>query len=143
MVKHKDRICTLCGNMYTPTGPASRYCTPCSAVRHAEVRADITRRYRESRGCKLGVGKGGANTSFTEDSQYRNGLSRFSKIRSSIRLSRRFCNRCSKDLLDASRYHWVVHHMDHNRANNVESNLELLCKRCHQLEHNCTDNLKG
>ena len=35
----------------------------------------------------------------------------------------------------------AVHHKDHNRKNNVESNFELLCKRCHQVEHECWKNL--
>lgn len=34
-----------------------------------------------------------------------------------------------------------MHHKDHNRKNNREENFELLCKRCHQVEHECWKNL--
>jgi hypothetical protein len=35
----------------------------------------------------------------------------------------------------------LAHHIDHDRSNNVAENLRPMCKRCHQLEHNCTANL--
>jgi hypothetical protein len=34
-----------------------------------------------------------------------------------------------------------VHHKDENRYNNELSNLETLCRRCHQLHHDCAKNL--
>jgi len=53
------------------------------------------------------------------------------------------CTVCSKDLTDTPWSSWVIHHIDHNHFNDVLSNLTLLCKRCHQIEHNCINNLKG
>jgi 5-methylcytosine-specific restriction endonuclease McrA len=44
-------------------------------------------------------------------------------------------------LLNVNSKQWVVHHRDHNHANNVDSNFELLCKSCHQKEHDCQSNL--
>lgn len=41
------------------------------------------------------------------------------------------CERCG------STRHLVVHHKDENRCNNDPSNLETLCKRCHQIHHHC------
>jgi hypothetical protein len=32
-------------------------------------------------------------------------------------------------------YHFEVHHIDENTSNNVDSNLEYLCKRCHMFKH--------
>ena len=34
---------------------------------------------------------------------------------------------------------WTTHHRDHNHQNNPKDgqNWELLCKRCHQVEHKC------
>jgi len=49
------------------------------------------------------------------------------------------CQRCAKDLTDASRYEWCVHHIDHDRTNNTDDNFELLCKSCHQTEHQKRD----
>jgi hypothetical protein len=46
----------------------------------------------------------------------------------------RICERCG------SRKYMLIHHKDENRYNNDIENLEVLCKRCHQIEHNCGDN---
>jgi hypothetical protein len=70
-----------------------------------------------------------------------NGISFFEKKRREIRDTRRYCERCDKDLKDVGQYHWCVHHKDHDRTNNKLENFELLCKRCHQLEHDCESNL--
>jgi hypothetical protein len=35
----------------------------------------------------------------------------------------------------------LAHHLDEDRTNNSPENLRPMCKRCHQLEHNCTANL--
>lgn len=32
-----------------------------------------------------------------------------------------------------------VHHVDHDKSNNKDSNLEYLCKRCHMVKHTVTD----
>jgi hypothetical protein len=71
------------------------------------------------------------------------GIGYFNKRRGKILKERRHCNRCNKDLWNVSRYDWCVHHVDHNRENNVDSNFELLCKRCHQSEHCVHDNATG
>ena len=45
------------------------------------------------------------------------------------------CERCE------STKHLLVHHKDGDRYNNELANLETLCKRCHQLHHECWRNL--
>lgn len=45
------------------------------------------------------------------------------------------CNRCG------STENLVVHHIDENRYNNIDENLETLCRRCHQIHHNCDSHL--
>ena len=56
-----------------------------------------------------------------------------------IQTYRRFkkdaCERCG-----STRF-LLVHHKDENRYNNVASNLETLCKRCHQIHHGTALNL--
>lgn len=45
------------------------------------------------------------------------------------------CSRCN------ATENLLVHHKDENRHNNHESNLETLCKRCHQIHHDCRSRL--
>jgi len=92
-------------------------------------------------GHRVGVGKGGANAVGKADDQYRNGICYFRRRRHEIRAERKNCERCGKNLTDAKAGEWAVHHRDRDRSNNADANLELLCKRCHQLEHNCQASL--
>jgi len=73
-----------------------------------------------------------------EHHAYKTGIGMFSqRLSKEYRARVRFCEHCSKDLADAPRAFWCVHHKDHDRTNNQDSNFELLCKRCHQIEHKC------
>lgn len=47
------------------------------------------------------------------------------------------CERCKCEIDTTVRGTWAGHHKDHDRAHNVKDNLEVLCKRCHQVEHEC------
>lgn len=141
------RECALedCSEIFTPTGPAAKFCPTCAKQRMAECirRSAYADKLRKGQIKKPGVGKGGNNAKGIEDSNYRNGISYFLKIRGQIHKERRYCNRCDRDLLGASRYHWAVHHIDHDRTNNADENFELLCKKCHQIEHECHKAFEG
>lgn len=80
---------------------------------------------------------------WAKDNLKTSGLGYFYANRQRVKQERKSCNRCEKNLLDASSYEWCVHHIDHDRTNNVDSNFELLCKRCHQLEHCKHDKVTG
>lgn len=80
-----------------------------------------------------GVGSGG-NQWGESNHQYKNGIGTFSK--KALDYYGNQCNRCpSKDNI-------LVHHKDEDRTNNVLSNLEVLCKKCHQ-DHHCIRNESG
>ena len=68
---------------------------------------------------------------------YKTGIGKFFRYRKSLHNIEKHCHRCGKDLTNANRYEWVVHHKDHNRQHNTVDNFEILCKSCHQLEHKC------
>ena len=74
---------------------------------------------------------------------YKDGSYTYETIRSEIKQDIRFCERCDTDLTNATRYFWVVHHKDHDHYNNDRDNLELLCRRCHQIEHECWKAFEG
>lgn len=129
-----------CGIEFTPTGPAAKYCPGCSRRKSLE-RARINmqaHRIRTGKTKKPGSGKGGNNAKGLDDSQYASGIAYFVRSRERIKEARgNSCERCMKDLRSSSKYEWVIHHRDHDRSNNCDENFELLCKRCHQLEHDC------
>lgn len=131
--------CKMCGRVLPPR--RSKYCSPeCQRAKNAKyameqriLKGDPT----------VGVGKGGSNKKFTDHKQYTSGMGNFHALRKQMREEILNCERCDKDLSEATRYHWCVHHMDRNRTNNVRENLEMLCKRCHQIEHDCASALNN
>lgn len=131
-----------CGTVFNSTGPAGKYCADCkiAVAEVARVAAkDRAERRRRARGCKIGRGappgeahpnyKHGFYVAQTQSQKYREKV--------------RYCERCGIDTWELSRWHWVMHHIDHNHANHSESNLELLCKSCHATEHEVQNNFQG
>lgn len=147
MPKFGPRMCQIedCSAWFIPTGPAAKYCPICAEQVKLSNAARNTQNYRIRNGLvqRPGVGKGGNNAKGEEDSQHKNGMGYFMSIRGAVRIKRRYCERCNKDLISVGRYEWVVHHRDHDRSNNVDENFELLCKRCHQIEHECHKAFEG
>lgn len=140
---YPPRVCRNegCGKTFEPTGPAAKFCSTCGPVIAKRVQREGIDRYRAKKGVKVGTGSGSQNKRGAEDSQYKNGITFFIRMGPKIREERRFCERCPKDLIDAAPGEWAIHHRDHDRNHNVIENFELLCKRCHQLEHECWRNL--
>lgn len=136
-----NKTCKICGCDFIGTGPAALYCAECAvgikqANKEKSVRKSYEYKLRNGLIAKPGAGSGN-NQPLGEDSPYyRHGWYIADRLRPVVK-ARRYCERCDKDLKDANRWLWVVHHKDHNHFNNVMSNLELLCKRCHQIEHEC------
>lgn len=136
----KEKTCITCETTYTPTSRAQLYCTECKVLRAEEIRlrkkkyAELKRR---EKGCKVGQGALGAD----KHPNYKHGLYVSQTQTRRILESRKNCERCGKYLLGLTQWEWCTHHIDHNHANHAESNLELLCKRCHQIEHKCYNNL--
>lgn len=140
MPKFNERGCTYCGAEYTPTGPAQKYCT-IKCKRKEMWQWEVARRAEEGNP----VGSWGGNHSGktgVEHHAYKTGIGLFSNgLSRDYRTRVGNCERCNKDLREASPGFWAVHHKDHDRTNNNDGNFELLCKRCHQIEHECWKNL--
>lgn len=125
--------CAICGSDLPPR--RSKYCSHrCQRKKSAEY----AMQQRIARGDPtVGLGKGGSNLKGKEHNRYRSGMGNFYAIRKQMREEVKECQRCHADLTHANRYEWCVHHIDHDRTNNVRENFEMLCKRCHQVEHEC------
>lgn len=142
-------VCTIYHCTNEVRSKRSKYCESCYKDRKRDIARVKMARYRLEKRNLFGppppkrlspvLVKGHLfNSKGQEDSQYKTGISYFMSNRLRIKeLRNHTCERCSKDLKEASRWHWCIHHKDHDRTNNCDENFELLCKRCHQIEHNC------
>ncbi len=136
-MKIRPKTCQACGVEYLPAGCAQKYCTDCGPAIAAAAKRRGIDAYRRRKGVLVGIGSGHAQGAGAAHHSYRNGISAFKAFSAIARYVVRYCQRCGKDLLTAGRGQWATHHRDHDRTNNVETNFELLCKPCHQLEHEC------
>lgn len=134
----KEKVCE-CGTNFIPSGPASRYCGSCADTKRREAVARAIR----AKAKFPGVGKGGFPHRGEAHPLFKHGRYTYETTRREIKAEVGRCERCSTDLSEATRYQWVIHHRDHNPYNYSRENLELLCKRCHQIEHECVKAFEG
>lgn len=139
----KKKECVLCNEIFQPTGKCAKYCDNCRGIGEKINQKRSSERYRYRKAVKegtlnrLGIGRGGGQLKGEDSPYYKNGIGYFHNRSKEIKDERRYCERCNKDLKDAVQGFWCVHHKDHDRNNNIDDNFELLCKRCHQIEHKC------
>lgn len=136
----KIKQCKNCDLDFLTLGPASLYCKFCKEKVTKEKLKGYQLKSELKRGTKVGIGSGNYFGKFNVNHpSYKNGVTWYRDI--ALQKGNTCCERCLGTLDFSNQYMWCVHHIDHNRSNNSVENLELLCKRCHQLEHNCIDNL--
>lgn len=125
IIQRKAKKCARCEKRFIPTGPNSKRCAPCRRPHALEsckarwARTYVKTGYQQA-GSKNNAWKGGTSPAY-----YR---------RVCFEAHGDVCKRCSSPAT-------LVHHRDGNRSNSEVGNLEPLCKRCHQIEHNCAGNL--
>jgi len=124
--KHPDFefTCSYCGKQFTrPLWYLEKIGIPktCSKICHNRRIAQETKQLGRNKENKNPSWKGGRSVTY-----YRR---LFNEVLPKV------CSNCGNtDNL-------VVHHLDHDRTNNQLENLTVLCKRCHQIHHDCTKNL--
>ena len=126
----KPKQCKACGVMFTPKGNASKFCKECAEFRAAwgKWRDNVVR--TERRGGNPLVGSGGMNR----------GLGKCHHTDRRLHLNNIYTKqegRCHVCYVPLSKDDMLLHHLDHDRTNNSVDNLEGVCKRCHQIEHEC------
>ena len=134
-------VCLRCKEEFETKAHNQKRCVNCQADHHKEY----WQKYRDEN-INSGVGSGNAQGFGKDHHTFKSGIGIFRRIKlDSISVFN--CEKCGKDLSQLipdkknGRYFWCVHHIDGNRENNELYNLQLLCKRCRQLEHNCISNL--
>jgi hypothetical protein len=136
-----EKLCLDCNNPFEVTGRKHFRCRSCSKQRQKRQIADWQDKHRTK---NPGVGKGGS-TGFEKDNPYfKHGLNVFRRwAKEKLKALSYCCERCGITIDATKRGSWAGHHKDHNRQNNTKDNLEILCKRCHQIEHECWTAFQG
>ena len=142
MTKEFSKVCITCGCSFIGSGPAAKYCPEHQEQNRLRVLKQQRERVARDRAAsgkiaKPGVGKGGNPYRKEQHPSYKHGFYVAQRQSAEVKRRVRYCERCHTDLLLATHYFWTVHHKDHNHSNHADENLELLCKRCHQIEHEC------
>jgi hypothetical protein len=123
--KAKAKKCLRCKRRFLPTGPNCKRCESC----RREHAIEACKEYRRRTFIKKGYNQAGAN-----NNAWKGGRSPQYYQKIAKQHHPNLCARCGARAA-------LVHHKDENRSNSDPSNLEMLCKRCHQLEHQCARNL--
>ena len=163
-----NKVCRHCNISFTASGPSACYCSECNKLRKKKTVSKGVQRvpcrvnfiqYRvlirhQKELYDLGLHKTQEQAEAVvaqfrlenpreQHCQITSNIGYFVQRGPEIKEELGKCNRCSKDLTNATRYEWCLHHRDHDRNNNTDENFELLCKRCHQLEHTVRNKSTG
>ena len=138
----RDKICERCNETFTPNSRTRKHCDTCYPIHRKEYINSNAAKYRAKRGGRVGVGSGGLQKERLGEKSpsFKTGIGIYREImkRNNIPF---ICNKCNVPLDASKPFSWCTHHIDGNRYNNDLSNLEYLCKSCHQLEHKCWEAL--
>lgn len=117
----KRKHCTRCSEEFDPSGPNQKRCKSCRKAYDKEIMAEIHRQTYVKKGYSQ---KGASNNN------WKGGIATYREL-----IEKTACAECGKG------ESLLVHHVDGDRYNNNTSNLETLCKRHHQIRHECAKNL--
>ena len=141
-----EKVCPICSTVFTPKGQNTKYCTLKCRKQFYKESGKLKAWYDDfnrKNGVAVGIGSGGHTKFGEENFAYKHGRSVFLRWAKERKESVGVCEHCGKDIKHATHYNWVGHHKDHNPKNNTIENLVLLCKRCHQIEHECWERFEG
>ncbi len=109
------RNCLSCERKYIPTGQCQKFCGSC---RETQDKLRMKKYHKDTYIRKGYTLKGPAHPN------WKDGIGVYKNMK-----EKKACERCG------SKKYLLIHHRDHNRRNNIVSNLECLCKGCHQNHH--------
>ena len=130
----KKYVCIKCNATGLTNGKYQKYCPDCGN----NATKENIRKWHYQAGKLTGTGSGSTTGVGNQNHMYTNGRCTFRRwAKEKLKQLNYSCERCGT-IIDATvRGTWAGHHKDHNDQNNIYTNLEVLCKRCHQIEHKC------
>ncbi len=120
-VQRKQKRCLTCQKDFVPTGNNCKFCPTCSKENGVSKRKE---RHKQTYVRK------GYHQSKTSNNNWKGGIGIYRQL-----IATYSCSRCG------SQKNLCVHHKDEDRQNNEVDNLECLCKKCHQRQHECWKSL--
>lgn len=132
---HKWKIRTFCSRSCSDKHAETRIAVNCAScnspirVKPSTIKKSLHQKFFCSRKCKDFAQSLSGNCPEIRPAHYGSTLSygRFKK---------EYCEGCG----DRRQYLLIVHHIDSDRTNNIETNLETLCANCHVCRHLYMDN---
>lgn len=125
LLSYPAKTCSRCGRQFPPKRPYQKRCVDC--VRPHELERLRERWHRTY--VRKGYNQGGA-----QNNNWKGGTANRTYQNICVAAHGDRCFKCGAEAV-------LVHHLDEDRENNTVENLRPMCKRCHQLEHDCTANL--
>ena len=109
------KICLYCKEDYKATGYSQKFCKSCGELQKTKYAKEyhLTHYVRK-----------GYNQKNTSNNNWKGGIGIYRQLGNPLK-----------------KKGFIVHHKDRNRYNNRETNLELMSKKEHQIEHRCWENL--
>lgn len=133
--QYNARACKACATLFIPTGCRQPWCNECAEFRYSyKIHLQSLLRTHK-RGGKAGSGSGGHNESGCHSQKYREWF-----LLDVYRAQDGRCAVCWDEVELGPEF--LLHHKDHNREHNVRDNFDGVCKRCHQIEHECWLNFR-
>lgn len=140
----KTFTCKKCGVTFQKEMKSSYvwYCEDCRKKRNVEINMAVKKRKIPTTEIGVGSGNSSKNKGHYTHPSFKTGIQAYRNIYKDACLIPRTDGKKMKCELCGSEKYLCIHHLDHNRENNNISNLQCLCKRCHQ-KHHIKRNKKG
>lgn len=133
----KTFTCKKCGVTFQKEMKSSYvwYCEDCRKKRNVEINMAVKKRKIPTTEIGVGSGNSSKNKGHYTHPSFKTGIQAYRNIYKDACLIPRTDGKKMKCELCGSEKYLCIHHLDHNRENNNISNLQCLCKRCHQKHH--------
>src|SRR5512135_1216847 len=94
----KEKACSICGNIYKPTGRCSKYCPVCAPIEKRKVNRKSIHNWNIKKGIYKGTGSGSTTGIGNKNHMYVHGKCVFDRWARERLLKLGKCERCGEQL---------------------------------------------